>query len=58
MSLTKDQQKLIEDMKFQQNQVAFKEQISLLEQIKAKQVIKSNKSFVSLDKIFETFAIF
>jgi hypothetical protein len=29
---------LIEDMKFQQNQTAFKEQIALLEQIKAKQL--------------------
>ena len=36
--MIKDQQKLIEEMKFQQSQVAFKEQITLLEQIKAKQV--------------------
>ena len=33
-----EQQKLIEDMKYQQNQIAFKEQIALLEQIKAKQL--------------------
>lgn len=33
-----EQQKLIEDLKFQQSQIAFKEQIALLEQIKAKQV--------------------
>ena len=36
--MIKDQQKLIEEMKFQQSQVAFKEQIALFEQIKAKQV--------------------
>lgn len=33
-----EQQKLIEDMKYQQSQIAFKEQIALLEQIKAKQL--------------------
>ena len=33
-----EQQKVIETLKFQQSQVAFKEQIALLEQIKAKQV--------------------
>lgn len=33
-----EQQKLIEDLKFQQSQIAFKEQIALLEQIKAKQL--------------------
>jgi hypothetical protein len=33
-----DQQKIIDELKFQQSQVAFKEQIALLEQIKAKQV--------------------
>ena len=33
-----EQQKLIDEMKFQQGQAAFKEQIALLEQIKAKQV--------------------
>ena len=35
-----EQQKLIEDLKFQQSQVAFKEQMTLLEQIKTKQVLK------------------
>ena len=38
--MIKEQQKLIEDLKFQQSQVAFKEQIALLEQIKTKQVAK------------------
>jgi hypothetical protein len=33
-----EQQKIIEDMKFQQSQAAFKEQIALLEQIKNKQL--------------------
>lgn len=36
--MIRDQQKLIEEMKFQQGQVAFKEQIKILEEIKAKQV--------------------
>ncbi len=43
-AMIKEQQKLIEDMKFQQSQVAFKEQIALLEQIKAKQVNKLIKN--------------
>ncbi len=36
--MIKNQQKVIEEMKFEQNQVAFKEQIKLLEEIKAKQM--------------------
>lgn len=36
--MIKEQQKLIEDLKYEQSQVAFKEQIALLEEIKAKQL--------------------
>ncbi|CAF0821250.1 unnamed protein product [Brachionus calyciflorus] len=36
--MIKEQQKLIEDLKYQQSQMAFKEQISLLEEIKTRQI--------------------